>query len=49
MQEYLESLLGDGKPFTEQAYLRFMSRAEARGILDQIDDLLVTVPHDDLI
>lgn len=47
MFEYLESLFGEG--FTKNAYATFIARAEASGILDKIDDLLVTVPHADLI
>jgi len=47
MGEYLESLFGEA--LTSDAYAKFIARAEASGILDKIDDLLVTVPHADLI
>lgn len=47
MDEYLESLFGER--LTDDAYAEFMSRAEASGILDQIDDMLKSVPHADLV
>ena len=49
MKEYLQSLFDEAAFEKQETYDRFMSRADALGILDQIDDLLTSVPHKDLV